>query len=103
MGLYRLKHLPVNAIAHGGGRGQQPLPRFRLPRQHQCCALDRLSRSALPAPRQDAHHFTRTGTGHEATPIIGVGKAACVQVVDGLGDPGGATNQQDPHLLLVGC
>ena len=58
---------------------------------------------SLSAPRQNADHFARIGTGHEAAPVVGVGKTACVQVVNGFGDPSGAANQQDPHLLLVGC
>jgi len=41
--------------------------------------------------------------GHEAAPIVGVGKSACVQVMNSFFHPGGAANQQDPHLLLAGC
>ena len=58
---------------------------------------------ARSPPGENAHHFAWIGTGQFAAPIVGVGKAACVQVVNGFGDPGGAADQQDPHLLLAGC
>ena len=58
---------------------------------------------SLSASGQDAHHFTRIGTRHEAAPIVGVGKAPRMQVVGGFGDPSRTANQQNPHLLLAGC
>ena len=58
---------------------------------------------ARSPPGENAHHLTWIGTGQLAAPILSVGKSACVQVVNGFGDPGGAANQQDPHLLLAGC
>ena len=51
---------------------------------------------------EDADHFTRIGTGEQATPIVGVGKPTGVQVVDGFAHPVGAANQQNPYLLLAG-
>jgi len=70
--------------------------------QRQATALTFGLRS-LSASGQNAHHLARIGTGHQAAPSIGVGKAACMQVVNGCFYPGGAANQQDPHLLLAGC
>ena len=67
---------------------RSPPPNFRL--------------RSLSPPSENAHDFARIGTGDEATPIFNVGKPSRMQVVDGVGDPGGATDQQDAHLLLVG-
>ena len=58
---------------------------------------------SLSSSGQNTHHFIRIGTGQFAAPSVGVGKPACVQVVNGFGDPGGAANQQDSHLLLFEC
>ena len=58
---------------------------------------------ALAAASENADHLPRIGTGHEAAPIVGVRKAACVQVVNGCFYPGGGANQQDAICSCPGA
>ena len=90
----------------GGGFGKDDGRASRSALQGRALQRDNVQLNpwlwSLPPSSQNADHFARIGTGEQATPILHIGKPACVQVVDGFAHPGGAANQQNPHLFLAG-